>query len=286
MSTTRTAILGSGGMLGTSWSRTLPGAIGFAHPDFDLTDPAAVDRLTGFDLVINAAAFTDVDGAEAREAEATELNGAAVGRLAARCKEIGATLVHYSTDYIFDGAGETPYPTDHERAPRSAYGRSKLAGELALEASGADFLCIRTSWLYAAHGKNFVKTIARLCAEKDRLRVVDDQRGRPTSADQLVLTTQALLNGGARGFFHGSDSGECTWFEFAGAIGERVNPACVIEPCATDEFPRDAERPAYSVLDLSKTEAIVGETPHWRASLDRVLDTLLTAAPDAPRKAC
>lgn len=288
MANQHTALVGAGGMLGTEWAHALGStALRLDLPDFDLTNPAHLDAIpTGTRLVINCAAYTDVDGAEHNEAAATELNGAGVALLAGRCNELGATLVHYSTDYVFDGAGETPYSTDHPRAPRSAYGRSKLAGEKALEASGAEFLCVRTSWLYAPHANNFVRTITRLCAEKPQLKVVSDQRGRPSNAAQLVNTTQSLLDHGARGFFHGCDSGECTWFEFAQAISERVNPACVIDPCTTDEFPRDAERPPYSVLDLSKTEAVTGPLPHWRDSLARTLDTLLASASEAPRKAC
>ncbi len=282
------ALIGPGGMLGTEWARSLlPGAVLLSRPDFDLTNPAHLSRVPdSARVVVNCAAYTDVDGAEHHEDEALELNGRAVARLAAHCKEIGALLVHYSTDYVFDGHGEAPYPVEHPRAPRSAYGRTKLAGEEALEASGCEFLCVRTSWLYAPHSKNFVKTIATLAAEKPRLKVVDDQRGRPTCAEQLVRTTHALIDAKARGFFHGCDSGECTWFEFAQAIAARVNPDCAVDPCSTEDFPRDAERPAYSVLDLTKTESITGRLPHWRDSLDRTLDTLLAQSPEAPRKAC
>ena len=283
-----TVIIGANGMLGSTWTHALgPDAAALDLPAFDLLDPKSFEQIEpSVRVVINCAAYTDVDGAESNEALATELNGIAVARLAARCKEIGATLVHYSTDYVFDGTASAPYPVDHERAPASAYGRSKLAGEIALEESGADFLCVRTSWLYAPHGKNFVKTISDLCASKPSLKVVSDQRGRPSSAIQLVATTRTLLDMGARGFFHGCDGGECSWFDFASAIGEYVNPACVIEACTTAEFPRDAERPAYSVLDLSKTESRVGTIPHWRDSLVRTLDVILDSAPEAPRKAC
>jgi len=288
MNSDHTVLIGAGGMLGTEWARALPtDIIALDYPAFDLTAPNAGEAIPDTArLVINCSAYTDVDGAEHHEDDALALNGTAVASLAERCRAIGAVLVHYSTDYVFDGQGDTPYPTDHPRAPRSAYGRTKLAGEQALETSGADFLCVRTSWLYAPHANNFVRTIARLCAEKPELKVVSDQRGRPTSAEQLVRTTQALLDANARGFFHACDSGDCTWFDFATAIAERVNPACRIAPCTTDEFPRDAERPAYSVLDLAATETIAGPIPHWRDALARTLDTILASAPEAPRKAC
>lgn len=290
--TTRTALVGSSGMLGTCWSRVLaPDTLRLDRPRFDLTNPDHLRAIPeGTRLVINTAAYTDVDAAETDETAATEVNGAAVGRLATRCREIGALLVHYSTDYVFDGRATTPYPVDHERSPRSAYGRSKLAGEIALERSGADFLCIRTSWLYAAHGRNFVRTIAGLSADRSELRVVSDQRGRPTSAGNLVTTSRRLIDSGARGFFHGCDGGECTWYEFASAIAARVNPACRVTPCTTAEFPRPAERPAYSVLDLTATEAIAGPLPSWREALGAVLEemsgTITRAARGATGKAC
>ena len=215
---------------------------------------------------------TDVDGAETDESTATLINGHAVGALAARCREIGATLVQYSTDYVFNGRASEPYPVDCFRDPVNAYGRSKAVGEELLEQSGADFLLIRTSWLYAAHGKNFVRTIARACLERPSLRVVNDQRGRPTSADQLVNITERLLAAGKRGVFHGCDDGECTWFEFAQSIVNRINPECQVEPCKSDEFPRPAARPAYSVLDLSKTTAAIGPITQWRDALGETLE--------------
>jgi len=276
----QTVLIAPSGMLGTCWAAALD-EVGepwtpLDFPGFDLTNPEHLARIpASASLVINAAAYTDVDGAERDETAAAELNGAAVGRLADRCKDIGALLLHYSTDYVFDGQAATPYPRDHHRDPRSAYGRTKLAGERALETAGAEFLCIRTSWLYAPHGKNFVRTIAGLAADKTELRVVADQRGRPTSAANLVRTSQRLLDAGARGFYHASDAGDCTWHELAQAIAERVNPDCRVDPCATDEFPRDAERPPYSVLDLSATETLAGPLTHWRDALSDVLDQLL-----------
>lgn len=275
---TTTVLIGAGGMLGTAWMRAIgrdPGLLSLDYPAFNLTNPAhTADIPASTTLVINCAAYTDVDGAESHEDEATAVNGAGVWHLAERCAAIGATLVHYSTDYVFDGLARVPYAVDHPRAPRSAYGRSKAEGERALEASGAAFLCVRTSWLYAAGGSNFVKTIAGLCATKTSIRVVSDQHGRPTCAPELVRTTRALLDAGARGFFHACDSGECSWHEFATAIAAQVNPACAVEPCTTDEFPRPAPRPAYSVLDLSRTEALSHAAPHWSVSLKNTLDAL------------
>ncbi len=220
-------------------------------------------------IVINCAAYTDVDGAEADEAEATRVNGHGAGNLAARCAETGAVLVHFSTDYVFDGSGTRPYPTDHPLAPLGAYGRSKAAGEAAIRASGCEHLIIRTSWLYAPWGKNFVRTMVELGRKHESLRVVNDQRGRPSSCSYLAERTLALLDHGARGTFHVTDGGECTWFEFATEIMVQTGSKCRVEPCTTDEFPRPAPRPAYSVLDLSATESLLGPSSAWQDNLRR-----------------
>jgi len=278
--TPRYLILGCEGMLGRAW-RELLSARNLAHDGVDrqhgdLTDPADIQRLVTPDHthIVNCAAWTDVDGAEQREAEATRVNADAVGLLAARCADTGATLVHYSTDYVFDGRASTPYPTDHPRDPVNAYGRSKAAGEVALESSDAQWLCVRTSWLYAPWGNNFVRTIARLAAERDELKVVSDQHGRPTSAQGLARTTLALLDAGARGMHHATDGGACTWFDFATAIAARANPACTVHPCGSEDFPRPAPRPAYSVLDLSKTETLIGPMMAWEDALEGVLEEI------------
>lgn len=277
-------ILGAGGMLGRQWADALRTdiaagrALALDRAGCDILDAAAVERAVapGVGVVINCAAYTDVDGAETNEALATRINADAVGIVADRCGRVGATLVHYSTDYVFDGRAGAPYAVDRARSPINAYGRSKARGEELLEGSGCGFLLLRTSWVYAAHGKNFVRTIASLCAQRPTLRVVNDQRGRPSSTAGIVATTRALLAAGARGALHACDGGECTWFDFARAIGARVNPGCDIQPCASAEFPRPAPRPAYSVLDLGPTEAVVGPLTHWREALAPVLTTILT----------
>jgi len=276
----RIIILGSEGMLGRAWLSLPvgdgPAPLGLSRRECDLLDPDSVAGAIGAGtrLVINCAAYTDVDGAESDEAAATAVNGTAVGELAVRCREAGATLVHYSTDYVFDGEAREPWRVDQPRRPINAYGRSKALGEELIEASGVDHLIVRTSWLYAAHGSNFVRTIARLCQEREELRVVTDQRGRPTSAHTLADATRRLLQTGARGVRHVCDSGECTWHELAGAVAARLNPACAVNPCTSAEFPRPARRPAYSVLDLSLTEREIGPLPSWRDSLERVLDEI------------
>lgn len=273
-------VLGASGMLGRAFSTLLEArGIPFEALDrrrADLGDEAAIAKAIDgrFEVVVNCAAWTDVDGAETREAEATEVNGLAVGRLAARCREVGAQLVHFGTDYVFDGHGSRPYRIDAPLAPINAYGRSKAEGEVRLRDSGAKHLLVRTSWVYAPWGKNFVRTMATLCRERDVLRVVNDQRGRPTSAEHLARTTLALLEKGATGTLHVTDGGECTWYELARFIVAEVRPACRVEPCTTAEFPRPAVRPSYSVLDLEPVEAILGPMPDYRGLVLDVLNRL------------
>lgn len=280
MSEARALVIGRTGMVGRSWCDLLAArdqpfdALG--RTELNLADLDAIDAAVREDhrLVINCAAWTDVDGAESDEAGATRVNGDAVARLAARCKALGATLVHYSTDYVFNGAARAPYRIDQPREPINAYGRSKAAGERALEASGCDYLLIRTSWVYAPWGKNFVRTMVKLTREKDRLKVVNDQRGRPTSAQHLAAATDALLGKGARGTYHVCDGGECTWYDFTREIAAHTGATCAIEPCTSAEFPRPAKRPAYSVLDLSAAEALLGPMPPWQQNLAAVLDQI------------
>lgn len=249
---------------------------GFDLPEFDLTDRAAIHRVItpGIGTVINCAAYTDVDGAGSHEEQARLINATAVGLLADRVREVGGRLVHYSTDYVFDGSASDPYQPDHPRRPLGAYGRTKAEGEQRLEDSGADYLLIRTSWLYAAWGKNFVRTIAQLAHDRESIRVVNDQRGRPTSAIHLARLTFRLLGHGAKGCYHGTDGGDCTWFELASEIVAGLGLSCRVEPCLTTEFPRPEPRPAFSVLDLGRTEAAIGPMPHWTANLAVVLADL------------
>jgi dTDP-4-dehydrorhamnose reductase len=265
------------GMLGRAWKVLLEReGVPFeavSYPEFDLTQAASLERITDgtYRRVINCAAWTDVDGAEEKEAEATEVNGHAVGRLAQRCAAAGSVLVHYSTDYVFNGQASEPYAVDAAYDPINAYGRSKAVGEAAIrEATGAH-LILRTSWLYAPWGKNFVLTMRKLGAERDALTVVNDQRGRPTSAQHLADASYRLLEAGATGTLHVTDGGECTWFDLAKAVIETVNPNCDVQPCSSDAFPRPAKRPAYSVMDLGPTEALIGPMPDWRDNVAAAL---------------
>ncbi len=265
------------GMLGTAFVKVLKGkglpfrAAGL--PDLDITDPTSVATGVGDDVrvVLCCAGWTDVDGAEEHEAEATRVNGEGTRILAERCEVIGAKLVQYSTDYVFRGDATDPYPVDALRDPLNAYGRSKAATEEALERSTVKHLLIRTSWLYAPWANNFVRTMIKLGATKPELKVVHDQRGRPTSAEHLATSTLGLLEAGSEGVFHVTDGGECTWWELAKHVIAQVSETCVVHPCSTAEFPRPAPRPRYSVLDLSRTEAVLGPMPDWRVHVDTVV---------------
>jgi dTDP-4-dehydrorhamnose reductase len=275
-------IIGADGMLGRAWGRLLSGlGIDYTRPTLDeleLTNPDTIRRVIdgNWPIVVNCAAWTDVDGAEENEEEARKVNAIGVGDLAAQCARVSATLVHHSTDYVFNGRASEPYTVDQSRSPLGAYGRTKAEGEAALEQSGCRYLLIRTSWLYAPWGQNFVKTMARLMAEKPSLRVVNDQRGRPTSAEHLARVGLSLLGLDQTGTFHATDGGQCTWFDFAAEIARLTNSTCRVEPCTSEEFPRPAPRPAYSVLDLSRTEALLGSMPHWKSNLADVVARLET----------
>ncbi|MEM8739099.1 MAG: dTDP-4-dehydrorhamnose reductase [Planctomycetota bacterium] len=286
------ALVGAHGMLGRAWRERLEAQrrdyIAYGRHQLDITDPAAVDAKlpAGLRFVVNCAAYTDVDACETHEADATRLNALGPGHLARRCAAIHATLLHYSTDYVFAGDADTPYPVDAPIAPRSAYGRTKAAGEQAVRDAAGPHLILRTSWLYAPWGQNFVRTMLRLTAEKDRLRVVHDQRGRPTSAPRLADVSLQLADlhdpSDPGQTLHVTDAGECTWFEFTQEIARRAGPpasACDLQPCTTAEFPRPAPRPAYSVLDLAPTQALVGPLTDWRDNLADVLATLRESPP-------
>ena len=266
-------MIGVGGMLWRAWANLLD-QHGLAHIDppldqLDLTRPQTLEPFIGegCGLVINCAAYTDVDAAETNQDLAFAINGHGVGTLAQRCAAVGATLVHYSTDYVFSGDATSPYAVDAPRQPLGAYARSKALGEELLEQSGCDHLLVRTSWLYAPWGKNFVRTIASLAKTREMLKVVDDQRGRPTSAEHLAQTTFKLLDRSTRGAYHVTDGGECTWHGFAAEIVRLGGSACRVAPCTTAEFPRPARRPPYSVLDLTKAESLLGAMPHWEENL-------------------
>jgi dTDP-4-dehydrorhamnose reductase len=273
-------IVGDRGMLGRAFRELLGRLARACHgvdlPDFDAAEPRQVADLLAkpWSAVINCAAFTNVDGAEVNEAAALRGNATAPRLLSEACARAALPLLHFSTDYVFSGRATAPYSVDAPLQPLGAYGRSKAAGEEAIRSSGASYLILRTSWLYAPWANNFVRTMAKLTRDKPSLKVVSDQRGRPTSAEHLAQSALALLDRKASGTFHVTDGGECTWYDFAVAIAQGLGHACKIEPCTTAEFPRPAPRPAYSVLDLGRTEALLGPMPDWRDNLASVLARL------------
>lgn len=273
-------LVGERGMLGRAFRELF--AIrarsfqGLDLPGFDAAEPAQVADVLRrpWSAVVNCAAFTNVDGAEADEAAALRGNATAPRLLGEACAAAGLPLLHFSTDYVFSGRATAPYPAGAPLEPLGAYGRTKAAGEQAIRASGCRHLIVRTSWLYAPWGNNFVRTMAKLTRDKPALKVVHDQRGRPTSAEHLAASALALLDRGAMGTLHVTDGGECTWYEFTVAIAQALGRTCAISPCTTAEFPRPAPRPPYSVLDLAETEALLGPMPDWRANLASVLARL------------
>jgi dTDP-4-dehydrorhamnose reductase len=273
-------LLGACGMLGRAWQALLDDrGQTYDAPlssECDLGQPRMIEAAVSenYRAVINCAAYTDVDGCETSEERATRINGTGVGVLARRCAALGIPLVHYSTDYVFDGSAASPYATSAPQRPINTYGRTKALGETLIEAAGGPHLIIRTSWLYAPWGKNFVRTISRLAAERAELRVVSDQVGRPTSCESLALASWRLIAGGARGIFHVCDDGACTWFGLAREIVRLTGADCQVLPCTTAEYPRPARRPAYSVLDLSSTLERLGPLPNWRQSLAQTIARL------------
>jgi dTDP-4-dehydrorhamnose reductase len=275
---TKVLVTGAGGMLGSDLLAVLASTpsctvTAARRADLDVTDDAAVRAaVPGHDVVINAAAWTDVDGAETAEAAATALNGTAVASLAAACAAAGARLLHVSTDYVLPGTASSPYPETAPPDPVNAYGRSKLVGERAvLSLLPSAGYVVRTAWLYGEHGKNFAATMLRLAASRETVEVVDDQRGQPTWSLALArqLVALAFAPSAPPGIYHGTAAGETTWYGFArevfalhGLDPERVRPT------TSAAFVRPAARPAYSVLGHDRWAA-AGLAPmaDWRSSL-------------------
>jgi dTDP-4-dehydrorhamnose reductase len=273
--------------LGEVTTTTRDGALsgGGSCEALDLSDleaiGATVSRLSP-DIVVNATAYTAVDRAEEERALAFRINAEAPGRLAAACASLGVPLLHYSTDYVFDGNGSRPYLESDPTAPLGVYGESKLAGERAVQDSGARHLIVRTAWVYAMHGHNFLRTMLRLAGERDELRVVADQLGSPTPAWLIADATAAIIDHGLveDGVRHLTSTGETSWHGFAQAIVEQaaadgtLSSTPRVTPISTREYPTPAARPTYSVLDTRRLEGEYGLTlPGWRDALRRTMDS-------------
>ncbi len=300
----RVLVTGAGGQVGAEVVRELgPHATVIAHDrsTLDLARPADIAariRESRPDVIVNAAAYTAVDRAESEEALAHAVNAVAPGLIAAEAKRLDALLVHFSTDYVFDGSATRPYVEDDAVNPLGAYGRTKLAGERAVAASGCAHVILRTSWVYGPRGGNFMLTMIRLAASHPELRVIDDQRGAPTSGAQLARAVRGILSRAdparligredveramrAPGLYHASAAGETTWFGFAREIfaararddrGAHAMPR--VTPITTSEYPTTARRPAYSVLSNAKLAETFGvRIPGWRAGMEEALSAL------------
>ena len=277
-------IVGAKGQLGRGLIAMAPAEADITSHDIDtldITDAAAVDALVQAvkpQIVFNAAAYTAVDKAESEEALAEAVNAIAVGHLAGATKAAGAQFVHVSTDFVFDGLSGVPYPPDAPTGPVSAYGRTKLAGE---RAAGEGALIVRTAWVYAPTGGNFVRTMLRVMAERPEVRVVADQIGTPTYAPGLAAALWKMAAAGASGLPHYTDAGACSWYDFAVAIQEEALAAGLLEtavpviPIAASDYPTPAKRPHFSVLDKTSTFTILGgPTPHWRANLRKMIEEI------------
>lgn len=286
----RVLVAGSSGQLGRAL-KALAGPdimiVAPAEADFDISDRDAIARKVAEvapDLLVNAAAYTAVDRAESEPERAMLVNGTAPGWLAEAARAAGARFAHVSTDFVFDGARGSPYPPDAPPAPLGVYGRTKLAGEQAVLAAHPQALVVRTAWVHAAGGQNFVSTMLRLMAERDEVRVVADQVGSPTHAASLARAILALARAGATGLHHWTDAGVASWYDFAVAIQEEalarglLARAVPILPIRTIDYPTAARRPAYSVLDCSAARALVGAPAHWRVELRAMLDVLAAPA--------
>jgi dTDP-4-dehydrorhamnose reductase len=296
-------LLGAGGQVGRELMRALAPiakVTALRRTEADFSDPSALAaRLAGIpaDFIINAAAWTAVDRAEAEPALAHMVNAEAVAVLAERARETGAWLLHYSTDYVFDGHANEAYREDDPPNPLGAYGRSKRAGEEALAASGCRYLCLRTSWIYAAHGNNFLRSMLRIARTRDALRVVDDQFGAPTGADlvadvtaHLLVTLRRLGLSGEKlaGLYHLTAGGSTSWFDYACFLLAEAEsagmllrvPAAAVEPITTAEYAAAAPRPASSLLDTTRLrETFHLELPDWQPGVARTVRLIAECCP-------
>jgi dTDP-4-dehydrorhamnose reductase len=269
----RLLVTGAAGMLGrdvvAAAERAGHDVIALARRDLDIADADAVRAAVASarpGAVINCAAWTDVDGAEEHEADATRVNGDGAGHLAAAAPYV----VHVSSDYVFDGTATEPYTEDEPTGPTSAYGRSKLAGEHAV-AAGGDHAIVRTAWMFGPHGKNFVATMLKLAEDRDEVDVVADQIGCPTFTGHLAPALVQIAEDRLTGLLHVAGGGQCSWQELAQAAFDEAGAGCIANPVTTAEFPRPAPRPAWSVLRSTRSDA--PRLPYWRHGLTSYLNS-------------
>jgi len=250
--------------------------------ELDITKPDDIRRMmkeNQISVVVNCAAYTNVDKAEDNEKIADLLNHKAAENLAIACKEQDALLIHISTDYVFGGTKNTPISENEPVNPLGVYGKTKLDGELSVINSGCRYLIFRTAWLYSSFGNNFVKTMLKLTSEKDKLSVVFDQVGSPTYAGDLAAvifkTIEERLFKKHQGIYHFTDEGVCSWYDFTMEIAELSNHKCDIQPCHSNEFPSKVKRPSFSVLDKTKVKNDLDiKIPYWKVSLRKCIKEL------------
>lgn len=249
--------------------------------ELDITDLCAVRqsvKSNKIDVIVNCAAYTNVDKAEDDYPTADLLNNKSVENLAVAAKEVEATLIHISTDYVFQGDGNIPCCEDWATNPLGVYGKTKLAGEQSLQKVGCKYMIFRTAWLYSSFGKNFVKTMRQLTTEKDSLKVIFDQVGTPTYAGDLAVLIYKIIEEGQlykQGIYHFSNEGVCSWYDFAKEICELSGNMCDIRPCHSNEFPSKVKRPHFSVLNKTKVKATFGvKIPYWKESLIKCINEL------------
>jgi dTDP-4-dehydrorhamnose reductase len=272
----RITIFGATGLLGKhlveKWNADE--VVGLGSKDADIRDPQqawnAVYR-TRPDWIVLAAAYTDVDGCESNRELAFDVNCHGAMNVARAAKKHGARMLFLSSDYVFDGTGNTPYDVDHQRAPLSVYGQSKAEAEIRLSEIMPDACIVRTSWLFGEGGRCFPDTVLKLAASRSEIDVVDDQRGSPTYAADLAHAIAQLCSRGASGIVHATNRGDCSWFEFAREIVSRAGLTTIIKPTTSDKFVRPAERPKYSVLSSSSLEKYAITMPGWEDALKRYL---------------
>ena len=280
-------VFGRSGQVARELARRLPLGVTaqfLERAEADLADPAACAaaiRASGAEAVINAAAWTAVDRAEAEEAAAMVVNGAAPAAMARQCAALGVPFLHVSTDYVFDGAGTQAFAPGDATGPLGAYGRTKLKGEQGVMAAGGQWLILRTSWVVSAHGSNFVKTMRRLGAERPSLNVVADQIGGPTPAaalaEALYVCASAMLAGAQGGLHHFAGAPDTSWADFARAIMAGAGLDCVVNDIATAAYPTPARRPLNSRLDCSSLGQFGLTRPDWRLGLSEILNDLRSA---------
>lgn len=273
-------VFGQTGQVAQALARSVPEGVTarfLARDMADLMHPmSCANAVQNCDLVINAAAWTAVDLAETQEADAHIINAASPNAIARACAALGVPMIHMSTDYVFDGAGDTPFSPDHPTAPLGAYGRSKLAGEMALRGSGARHVILRTSWVFSAHGSNFLRTMLRLGGARESINVVADQIGGPTPASAIAKAiwqiSAALIKGHSGGTYHFAGTPDVSWADFARAIMQAANLPCTIADIPTSAYPTPARRPANSRLDCSTLlHDFAIARPDWRAPLPALI---------------